>query len=133
VEKAAKGFSMEHGGSNEQRASDSSGGRWVDDPIPSSPLSPADLKTIRATVTGEDPELRRFSMWELLAIVTGASLVLAVGTYVPKPVFAGAVGMATLISMVALSAMKHPSAALQIGWWILLLIYLMAIGSAVWN
>lgn len=124
---------MEHGGSTEQRASDSSGGRAVDDPIPPSPLSPADLKTIHTAVTGEDPESRRFSMWDLLAVVTVASLVLAVGTYVSKPVFAGAVGMATLVSLVALSAMKHPPAILQIGWWVLLLIYLMAIGSAVWS
>lgn len=96
-------------------------------------LSVEELNSIRETVLGQDPELRRFSMWDLLVIVTAASLVLAVGTYLSRPVFAGIVGMATLLSMVTLSAMKHPPAALQVGWWILLLIYLMAIGSAVWN
>ena len=100
---------------------------------PSVTMSAAELQSIRETFVGQDPELRRFSMWELLCVVTAASLVLAVGTYLTKPIFAGALGMTTLISMVALSAMKHPPAVLWLGWWILLLIYLMAIGSAVGN
>jgi hypothetical protein len=79
----------------------------------------------------DDAAAQRFSMWGLLGVVTGASLVLAVGTYFPKPIFAGAVGLATLITMVALSAMREPPAVLQLAWWTLLLIYLMAIGSAI--
>jgi hypothetical protein len=82
---------------------------------------------------GKDPESRRFSMWGLLGIVTAASLVLSAGSYLPKPVFAGAVGIATLLSMVALSAMRNPPAVLQAAWWVLLLIYLMSIVSAVWG
>jgi hypothetical protein len=41
------------------------------------------------------------------------------------------VGIATLVSMVALSAMRNPPAVLQAAWWTLLVIYLMAIGSAI--
>jgi hypothetical protein len=96
-------------------------------------LSTAELQNIREAFTGQDPESRRFSMWGLLGIVTAASLVLAVGSYLPKPVFAGGVGIATLLSMVALSAMKNPPAVLQVAWWVLLLIYVMAIGSAIWR
>ena len=55
-------------------------------------FSAAELKSIRETFVTQDPESRRFSMWDLLAIVTAASLVLAAGTYVSKPVFAGTVG-----------------------------------------
>jgi hypothetical protein len=95
------------------------------------PMSDDELKAIRQMVIGDDPDARRFSLWGLLGIVTGASLVLAVGSYFPKPIFAGAVGIATLVTMVALSAMKHPPAVLQVAWWTLLLIYLMAIGSAI--
>ena len=94
-------------------------------------MSPEDVKAIRDTLVDADPEAARFSLWGLLGIVTGASLVLAVGSYFPKSVFAGAVGIATLITMVALSAMKNPPAVLQLAWWTLLLIYLMAIGSAI--
>lgn len=112
---------------------DTAGGQRIDVPPSPAVLSSAELQGIRETFVGQDPELRRFSMWDLLCVVTVASLVLAVGTYLPKPIFAGALGMTTLISMVALSAMKHPPAVLQIGWWILLLIYLMAIGSAIWS
>ncbi|HVX13502.1 MAG TPA: hypothetical protein VHC22_20120 [Pirellulales bacterium] len=92
---------------------------------------PAADDRMRDPYVGGDPAAQRFSMWGLLGVVTGASLVLAVGTYFPKPIFAGAVGLATLITMVALSAMREPPAVFQLAWWTLLLIYLMAIGSAV--
>lgn len=70
-------------------------------------------------------------MWGLLGIVTAASVVMAIGNYLSKPVFAGAVGMATLVTMIGLSALKEPPAVLQVAWWTLLLIYLMAIAAAV--
>jgi hypothetical protein len=100
-------------------------------PTPSRPTSlPSEkVRANRNAVVLDDPT--SFSMWGLLCVVSGASLVLAVGTYFPKPVFAGAVGIATLVTMVALSAMRDPPAVLQLAWWTLLLIYLMAIGSAV--
>ena len=94
-------------------------------------MSADDVQAIRDAFVGEDPDAQRFSLWGLLGIVTAASLVLAVGSYFPKPIFAGAVGIATLVTMVALSAMKNPPAVLQVAWWTLLLIYLMAIGSAI--
>jgi hypothetical protein len=100
-------------------------------PAPPVTLSKTELTHVRETLTGEDLESRHFSMWGLLGVVTAASLVLAVGTYLPKSLFAGTVGMATLISMVALSAMTNPPAVLQVAWWVLLLLYLMAIGSAI--
>ena len=78
------------------------------------------------------PESRSFSMG-LLGIVTAASLVLSLGSYLPRPLFAGTVGIATLVSMVALSAMKNPPIVLQTSWWVLLLIYLMTIVSAIWG
>lgn len=94
-------------------------------------MSADELKAIHDAFTGQDPDAQRFSLWGLLGIVTAASLVLAIGSYFPKPIFAGAVGIATLVTMVALSAMKNPPAVLRVAWWTLLLIYLMAIGSAI--
>lgn len=94
-------------------------------------MSAGDLEAIHEAFTGRDPDAQRYSLWGLLGIVTAASLLLAIGSYFPKPIFAGAVGIATLISMVALSAMKNPPAVLHVAWWTLLLIYLMAIGSAI--
>ncbi|HWB10491.1 MAG TPA: hypothetical protein VG826_14780 [Pirellulales bacterium] len=96
-------------------------------------LSARELDALVEAMEGKDPESRRFSMWGLLCIVTAASIVLSLGSYLPRPVFAGIVGIATLVSMVALSAMKNPPAALQAAWWVLLLIYLMSIASAVWG
>jgi hypothetical protein len=97
-----------------------------------SPPSPAELAAFVDAIEGKDPDSRRFSVWGLLGIVTVASVILAIGSYLPRSVFAGTVGMATLLSMVVLSAMKNPPTVLQVGWWVLLLIYLMAIASAVW-
>lgn len=94
-------------------------------------LSSSQIEAIRDAYVGHDAEASRFSLWGLLAIVGLASLILAVGTYFPKPIFAGALGIATLVSLVALSAMKHPPGILQVAWWTLLLIYLMAIFSAI--
>ena len=94
-------------------------------------MSADEVKAIHEAFAPGDPDAKRFSLSGLLAIVTAASLLLAVGSYFPKPIFAGAVGIATLVSMVALSAMKNPPAVLHVAWWTLLLIYLMAIGSAV--
>ena len=107
--------------------------RVAERPAPqhASDISPAELKAIHDAFTGQDPDAQRFSLWGLLGVITAASLLLAVGSYVPKPIFAGGVGIATLLTMVILSAMKNPPAVLQVAWWTLLLIYLMAIGSAI--
>lgn len=94
-------------------------------------LSPRQIEAIREAFVSPDAESSRFSLWGLFVVVSGASLILAAGSYFPKPLFAGAVGIATLVSMVALSAVKHPPGVLQVGWWVLLLIYLMAIFSAI--
>lgn len=94
-------------------------------------LSPGQIEAIREAFVGGNPEAARFSLWGLLGIVSGASLILAVGSYFPKPVFAGALGIATFVSLGVLSAMKHPPGILQVAWWVLLLIYLMAILSAI--
>ena len=107
--------------------------RIVEPPLPRplSDVSVGDLQAIHDAVAGRDPESQRFSLWGLLGVVTAAAIVLAIGSYFPKPIFAGVVGVATLITMVALSVMKNPPAVLQVAWWTLLLIYLMAIGSAI--
>ena|SRR5215469_5648794 len=96
------------------------------------PASAAELDAIVAALQENDPESRRYSLAGLLVIMTIASVVLSLGAQLPRDVFAGAVGVATLVSMVALSAMQDPPRVLQVGWWVLLLIYLIAIASAVW-
>ncbi|HEX5445413.1 MAG TPA: hypothetical protein VFW87_16425 [Pirellulales bacterium] len=82
-------------------------------------------------VSAERAESQRFSLWSLLALMTLAAVVLGLGTYLPKAVFAGVLGIATLVAMVLLSLLRLPAAILQIGWWMLLVIYLIAIASAI--
>lgn len=74
---------------------------------------------------------QRFSLWGLLGLMTVAAVVLGIGAYLPKAVFAGVLGIATLLAMVVLSLLKLPAAILQVGWWMLLVIYLLAIASAI--
>lgn len=81
--------------------------------------------------SAEQAESQRFSLWSLFVLVTTAAVILGVGAYLPKAVFAGVLGIATLVAMVFLSLWRLPAAILQLGWWMLLVIYLIAIVSAV--
>ncbi len=65
--------------------------------------------------------------------MTATAVVLAVAIRLPRPVFAGLTGFATLIGMVVLSLMNSPPLALRIAWWVLLGIYLLAMGTAIWG
>lgn len=98
-------------------------------PPPHSSEEFRDLREI--IVSAERAESQRFSLWSLLALMTLAAVVLGLGTYLPKAVFAGVLGIATLVAMVLLSLLRLPAAILQIGWWMLLVIYLIAIASAI--
>ncbi|HXT56979.1 MAG TPA: hypothetical protein VN699_00010 [Pirellulales bacterium] len=86
--------------------------------------------TSRHDQTDED---RRFTLAGLFALVTFASVVLALGNYLPRSIFAGVTGLATLVGMVALSLIKGPPMVIQLAWWLLLSIYLLAIAWAVWG
>jgi hypothetical protein len=72
----------------------------------------------------------RFTLRNLLLVITMASIVLAIGVRFPRPIFAGAAGVAALVTAVAASWMRGSGAAMQLAWWTLLGIYLMACGFA---
>jgi hypothetical protein len=78
-------------------------------------------------------DTRHFSLWGLLTLLTFAAVVLGLGSHVPKPMFAGILGFATLALMALLSLIRDPPVLWQVGWWILLVIYLIAIGAAAWG
>lgn len=99
------------------------------------PLSatPEELNAIRAVLLPERAENeQRFSLTGLFVVVTFASIVLGLGSYLPPAVFAGAAGAATLAGMFVLSLLRAPPLVVQLGWWLLLAVYLMAIGRALW-
>jgi hypothetical protein len=98
------------------------------------PFSAAALDLIRSALKPEQAdEDRSFTLTGLFALITFVAVVLALGNYLPKPIFAGVTGLATLVGMVALSLIKGPPMVIQLGWWLLLSIYLLAIGWAVWG
>lgn len=96
--------------------------------------SEADWAAIRAAfepIRSDDD--RRFTLTGLFALMTFASVVFALGSYLPPAIFAGVTGLATLVGMVVLSLLNGPPMVIQLGWWMLLAIYLAAIGWAVWG
>jgi lipopolysaccharide export LptBFGC system permease protein LptF len=85
----------------------------------------------RAALPPDDQ--RHFSLWGLLALMTLAAVVLGLGSQLPKPVFAGVLGLATLCFMAMLSLIREPPVLWQVSWWVLLVLYLIAIGAAVYG
>lgn len=107
----------------------------ADDPHTPRPeiRSEADLAVIRAALQPiRSDDERRFTLTGLFALMTFASVVFALGSYLPPAIFAGVTGLATLVGMVVLSLLNGPPMVIQLGWWLLLAIYLAAIGWAVW-
>jgi hypothetical protein len=74
---------------------------------------------------------QRFSLANLLLLVTCAAVVLAVGRMLPPPIFAGVCGTVAFFYLVLLSVLQVQSAMWHVGWWLLLVTYLAAAGWAV--
>lgn len=107
----------------------------MDSPDPAdregSPSTPPVGASNRAALPPDDQ--RHFSLWGLLALMTMAAVVLGLGSQLPKPVFAGLLGLATLSFMALLSLIREPPVLWQVGWWMMLVLYLIAIGAAVYG
>jgi hypothetical protein len=96
-------------------------------------LSPEEVQRIKDAICPPPPEERRFSLVGLFAIVTAAAVVLGVGIRLPRPLFAGLAGVATLAGIAAIALSNSPSMTMRIAWWVLLGIYLLAVGAAIWG
>lgn len=97
----------------------------------------ASSRDLPTTVENRAPlppdDRRHFSLWGLLALMTLAAVVLGLGSQLSKPIFAGVLGLATLSFMALLSLAREPPVLWQVGWWVLLVLYLIAIGAAVYG
>jgi hypothetical protein len=71
----------------------------------------------------EDPV--RFSLSGLFLLITAASVALAFGSRLPRPMFAGISGGAALLTLLTAKWIKHGSAFLNVAWYVLLLIYIL--------
>lgn len=71
----------------------------------------------------EDPV--RFSLSGLFLLVTMASVGLAFGSRLPRPIFAGISGGAAFVTLLAAKWMNRGSAVLNVAWYVLLLIYIL--------
>jgi hypothetical protein len=81
-------------------------------------------------VPARSNDLTRFTLRNLLMVITLASVILAIGVRFPRPVFAGAAGLVALVTAVSASWLSRGGAVWQLAWWTLLGIYLMACGFA---
>jgi hypothetical protein len=75
---------------------------------------------------GQISDPRRFTITRLLFVLTLASIVLAAGTQLPRGVFAGVAGAATLLTAFFTRWFLGDSAFAQLAWWTLMSIYLIA-------
>ena len=62
--------------------------------------SPGEEKWIKETLWWGDESDQRFSLAGLFGIGTATAVVLAIGVHLPRPVFAGLTGFATLAGMI---------------------------------
>jgi hypothetical protein len=79
--------------------------------------------------TFDDP--RRFTLRGVFLLVTLASVVFAFGSRLPRGAFAGASGLAAFVMLVAAKWLRQGGAFFQAAWWLLLVIYLLAMTFAV--
>jgi hypothetical protein len=72
----------------------------------------------------------RFSLRDLMLLVTASAVLFALMGQLPRPVFAGVAGGFSLLMLAVLSfvEVKHP--LLRMGWWLLFAIYLVASAAA---
>ncbi|HEY5313196.1 MAG TPA: hypothetical protein VIK18_11785 [Pirellulales bacterium] len=108
----------------------------------SGPASP-DSKSARPRPRGERPEPdfeplkvadgdeSRFSLAAALLTLTLGCLVLGIGRWLPPALFAGITGFGLLAYGTILWVLKARAAIWHMSWWVLLAIYLFAVGLAV--
>lgn len=75
---------------------------------------------------GQLSDPRRFTLTRLMFVLTLASIVLAAGVQLPRGVFAGVAGAATLVTAFFTRWFLGDSAFAQLAWWTLMSIYLIA-------
>jgi len=115
--------------------------RFADDPaareqhqakVAGNPLSYAELEEVRRAALEADEDAR-YTLRELFVLISGASILLALGTRLPPGAFAGLLGLVTLAALAALAWFNLRAAVVQLAWWMLLALYLLAIARAIWG
>jgi hypothetical protein len=66
----------------------------------------------------------RFTLRSLFLMVTFASIVLALGSRLSRPAFAGICGLAAFVTLLFTRKFRSGGAVVQLAWWMLLAIYL---------
>ena len=78
------------------------------------------------------PEGRfQFSLAELLLLVSAVGMILGLLRGFPRPWAAFLAGVGTLLSLAVLSVLKPDRAIVHLGWWAMLLVYLLTCIAAV--
>lgn len=86
---------------------------------------------IDARRIGNVDDDRRYTLRGLFSVVTMTAVVLALGSRLPRPVFAFLMGAAALFTLFFARWMRRGSAILVLSWWTLLTIYLLVSAFAI--
>ena len=108
---------------------------------PSEPESAEDKRIWYPGKTDEPPEAEppqkdrfQFSLAELLLLMAAASFFLSILGFLPEQYaiqnFAGLAGLGVLLSLIVLAFTKPARPIIHIGWWAMLLLYLLACVAA---
>ncbi len=95
-----------------------------DQPLPTEPD--------QAVLVPGKPDLR-FSLFELLLLVTFAAFGLGGGRWLSTALFAGVTGLMGLVLLVALAVAAPGSRLERLAWWCLTALYVMAVCSAIFH
>ena len=68
----------------------------------------------------------RFSLRDLMLLMTAAAMLFALMGQLPRPVFAGVAGGLSLLVLAVLSFVEVTHPVLKMGWWLLFAVYLIA-------
>jgi membrane protein implicated in regulation of membrane protease activity len=66
-----------------------------------------------------------FSIRDVFLLTGLAAVVLSVSRFVTPDVFAGTLGLATFLGLIFLAVVKPQNSIFQVGWWVMLALYLM--------
>ena len=73
---------------------------------------------------------RQFSLSGLLLLVTFVAVLMGPMVWLPRPVFAGLVGLASIVVLVVISIFNTRHMIVHIAWWLMLVMYVLCVSAA---
>ena len=73
---------------------------------------------------------RQFSLSGLLLLVTFVAVLMGPMVWLPRPVFAGLLGLASIVVLVVISIFNTRHMIVHVAWWLMLVMYVLSVFAA---